>query len=244
MSSSISVDCPVCGFCTARRSWQSTEPLHKLLKCDSCSHIWQHPLKIGVEYNQKYITERYDSYDTTDAMSWLRLGLVRSFSGGGRLLDIGYGNGSFIKIAEKAKFEAFGYDVHGLGERYGVKEASLDEGDWEVVTLFDSIEHFDDLNPIKSLDKRASFIIVSTPYRPHNFPFSLEWKHFRPGEHLHYFDKTSLSTMFPSHDLILITDIEDAIRGPCKVNGQHEANNIMTCVFGSAQREWISRVLK
>jgi hypothetical protein len=201
-------------------------------------------LEVRAKYNQQYITERYDAYATTESMSWLRLGLVRSFVGGGRLLDVGYGNGSFIKVAKKAKFEAFGFDVHGLGKKYGVEEALLTKGKWDVVTLFDSIEHFDDLSAIKSLDDRSPFIIVSTPYRPSFFPASLEWKHFRPGEHLHYFSKASLGTLFPSHELVLVTDIEDAIRGRCKVPGWDDFNNVMTCVFGPSQRYWAYQRLR
>lgn len=238
MNSLLPPNCPVCKLPPACSPSPSTEPGDKLFACSGCSHVWQHPLEVRTKYNQKYITERYDAYATTMSMSWLRLGLVRSFVSGGRLLDIGYGNGSFIKVAERAKFEAFGFDVHGLGKKYYVKEAPINKGKWDIVTLFDSIEHFDDLSPIKSLDDRSPFIIVSTPYRPHFFPCSLDWKHFRPGEHLHYFSRSSLCAMFPTHDLVLFTDIEDAIRGTCKVQGWDPFNNIMTCVFGPSQRYW------
>lgn len=238
------IKCPVCHLHVSKPGRASTESGDQLFTCLGCSHVWQHPLEVRAEYNQKYITERYDAYDTTTSMSWLRLGLVRSFVSGGRLLDIGYGNGSFLKAAGKAKFEAHGYDVHGLGDRYGVKEASLDEGKWDVVTLFDSIEHFDDLSAIRTFDDRSPFIIVSTPYRPSFFPDFLDWKHFRPGEHLHYFSKVSLSVLFPSHELILVSDIEDAVRGSCKIQGRDDFNNIMTCVFGPSQRYWTSQRLE
>lgn len=235
MSCLYSLACPVCQLL-------STAPCRtvndfKLFKCIRCSHIWQYPSEIRAKYDQDYVASRYDAYSTTESMSWLRLGLVRAFVDGGRLLDIGYGNGSFIKVAEKANFEAFGADVHGLGERYGVTEAPINKGKWDVVTLFDSLEHFDDLSVIKAIN--STFIVVSTPHRPSNFPTFLDWKHFRPGEHLHYFSKMSLSMLFPSHELVLTTNIEDSIRGACCIptgDGSVATDtNIITCVFGPSR---------
>jgi len=227
-------NCPIC----------DTEPLEagqrngsdRLLTCQKCAHIWQDPLEIRKAYNAQYVAERYDSYgEDVQRMSHLRLGFVQAFAEGKRLLDVGYGNGSFIHTAKKAGFAAYGYDVHGCGEKYGVKEVTLDQGLWDVVTLFDSLEHFDDLAPIKDLAARSIHIIVSTPARPTTFPHNLDWRHYRPGEHLHYFCPASLRALFRQHTLIRHGPVEDTIRG--QLDGQP---NILTYAFGPTSGLWQS----
>lgn len=163
-------------------------------------------------------------------MSHLRLGLLEAYGQRGRLLDVGYGNGDFIHTASKVGFEAFGNDVHGCGERFNVREVSLDGGlRWDYVTFFDSLEHFEELEEVRDLARRAQYVVVSTPKRPSQFPEenTLSWKHFRPGEHLHYFSVGSLARLFQDHDLVNVCDLEDVIRGRLPDG----STNILTCVF-------------
>lgn len=217
------VPCPVCGVTTRHRNQQ-------LYWCLECDHVFQHPLKRTAVYDLQYIKQRYDTYSTTPLISHLRLGLLMSYGQRGRLLDVGYGNGDFVHTASRAGFEAFGNDVHGGGEFYGVKEVSLDGGlQWDYLTFFDSLEHFEGLEEIRELGKRAKWIIVSTPKRPIRFPdiFDLSWKHYRPGEHLHYFSVGSLNKLFRDHDLVNVCDVEDVIRNRLPDGSA----NILTCVF-------------
>ena len=200
-----------------------------LSECQHCGHIWETALEVTAKYDQKYVADRYDKYNTTEVMSYLRLGLLKGFVTAGRLLDVGYGNGSFVKLAKKGGFDAYGNDVHGAD--YDVRECAL-EGDevWDVVTFFDSMEHFPDLEVIRQLSKRAAYIVVSFPTRPNDFPWSAyTWRHYRPGEHLHYFTVKSLTALLCKSPLVT-TDMEDTIRG----RGPSTANcNITTVVFGS-----------
>ncbi len=215
------VACPVCDAETVQCGVE-------LQHCPDCDHIFQYPPAIRVNYDKKYIQDRYDAYPTTEAMSYLRLGFVKAVAQQGRLLDVGYGNGAFVKAALRSGFDAYGNDVHGCD--YGIREADLNHGDfWDVVTFFDSLEHFPDLGIIKDLSRRSRTVIVSMPARPENFPADLSWKHFRPGEHLHYFSDRSLSRLFSDKKALFVTDLEDAIRG--RPGGRL---NIFTMVFGKA----------
>lgn len=194
-------------------------------RCVDCDHIFQNPPDVNIAYDKDYIDTRYGTYTTTAAMSRLRLGLVMSFGGYGKWLDVGYGQGDFVKAAIEAGVDAYGNDVHG--QDYGVRDVPLcSDEQWDAVTFFDSVEHFPDLEPAKHVIKRAKLVVISVPKRPDSFPADLTWRHYRPGEHLHYFSPESIRRLVGKPQLFE-TNIEDTIRK------QPWGQNITTCVFGT-----------
>src|SRR6185312_7040698 len=106
--------CPVCGSA-------QLVPNKELSCCLGCSHIFQSDLTIGVKYDAAYL-RKYDSHPRRE-MSFLRLGFIKAFARGGKLLDVGYGKGDFVKLAAENGFDAFGSDVHGLP--FGIPEVPL-----------------------------------------------------------------------------------------------------------------------
>jgi hypothetical protein len=213
--------------CPACRGKKLTD--HRDLRgCRSCTHLFQWPPTITARYDAAYVA-KYAAYPVTE-ISYLRLGFVRAFAAGGTLLDVGHCRGDFVRAAAAAGFDAWGHDVHG--QHVGVptidslNAAPPDGAAWDVVTFFDSLEHFGNLDPVRRLARRARKIVVSLPWRPESFPASRDWRHYRPGEHLHYFTAQSLAALFDRHRLLAQTNLEDAVRrGP-------GGNNIATLVFG------------
>lgn len=183
-----------------------------LARCRTCGHVYQRDTTAVVRYDAEYL-KTYETYPRL-AMTCLRLGYLKAHLETGRLLDVGHGAGDFVRMARDAGFDAFGHDIHGVD--VGIRESPL-VGDetWDVVTFFDSLEHFEDLAPVRSLARRARLILVSLPQTPPSFPDDRTWKHYKPGEHLHYFSLESLATLFNGHRLERISNVEDAIRrGP------------------------------
>lgn len=216
------VQCPVCQY-------DDTIPssVRGLQRCNICDHIFQHPLEVTANYDYQYVQHRYESYTTTDAMSHLRLGFLRAMHPKpGKLLDVGYGNGAFLKLAAKAGYDAYGNDVHGCGEKFGVRDVGLNGDAWDIVTFFDSLEHFPDLELPRQVCKRAGTVIVSIPCRPEHECEIPMWKHFRPGEHLHYFSQRSLGVFMEGKRRFACLDLEDTIRGD-----RHGQWNILTAVW-------------
>jgi hypothetical protein len=159
-------------------------------------------------------------------MAFLRVGFLKAFVSGGRLLDVGYGNGDFVRAAEAAGFDAYGHDVHGVDCR--IREVALDADEsWNVVTFFDSLEHFPDFDLVRCLLKRTNYVMISVPMRPSSFPHDRNWKHFKPGEHLHYFSELSLQQMIDK-PLRAVSNVEDTIRQRSSRGEQ----NILTALFG------------
>lgn len=193
------------------------------------------------EYTPDYAAVRYDTYgELNERMSHLRLGYMAGVLGfmPNNLIDVGYGNGAFLRTASKVVRNTLGYDVSG----YPIPEGSTFEPNWlnrqvDVVTMFDVLEHFDDPYLLKYC--QANYIVLSTPWCHYN-SIALQgseeyatswfenWKHRRPNEHLWFFDAQSM-TRFADRIGASVVDmsfIEDVIRTP--TDNRH---NILSAVL-------------
>lgn len=136
-----------------------------------------------------------------------------------RLLDIGCSSGLFLDEARAAGFDAhgaelspdtarfardhFGLEVHAGDWRDG----GYEDGSFDVITLFDVIEHLPDplaeLKAIRRLLKPGGLLLQSTPNIDGLFPqlsFLLAgpldyWPHPEPPHHLYQFSVDTLSLM-------------------------------------------------
>jgi len=166
-------------------------------------------------------------------MAEIRMDVVRRVAGhGGRILDVGFGAGSFLELATKTPgWKSHGFDVHGAAKAMLPDGAEWAEcwkvQKWDVVCFFDVLEHLPDLNWLAKLNSKK--VIISLPNSPlqsgGNFA---EWKHRKPDEHLWHFDLPSLTATMAAFGwkLIWFGNPEDKIR-------QHPGNrpNILTAAF-------------
>lgn len=149
------------------------------------------------------------------------------------IVDIGYGNGDFLKVAADSKIESVsGFDVvheFELPERVNlISDFSYVLNNYfEVITFFDALEHFDNLDFISNLN--CDYVYVSLPWC-HNFSdeWFKNWKHRKPNEHLFHFNLESITNLFKENgfELICSSDVEDLIRTPVDEN-----SNILSCIF-------------
>ena len=184
-------------------------------------------------YDVKYVADRYSSAPVNE-MSHLRLGYIIGSVGfvPESVLDIGYGSGDFLKAAIKIIPKVFGYDIPPAYPVNGVEIVESPFNDsYDVVTFFDSLEHFDDIYAIQAL--RTRYIVTSVPWC-HYFSdeWFRDWKHRRPNEHLWHFDSTSLVSFMNDigYELLNQCSIEDTIR---KSDGAWK--NILTATFRHRQ---------
>ena len=218
--------CPIC-----RHRVYSYLAVPSLLTCTDCALTYARERKTTVRYDEQYVAERYDRYPTTDAMSALRLRVLEhnlymheTLDAGhrfgvlrGPLLDVGYGNGSFIRRCLVNRWDAYGCDVNET-EYEGVRRiysTAVNHGPrWRAVTFFDSLEHFETFDWIRQVADNADWILVSAPLPPPSFPRDLAWKHYRPGEHHYYFHQPwTFERIFPGARVAYVGTPEDSIRG-------------------------------
>lgn len=197
-----------------------------------------------VSYDAEYVACRYDRYPSTHHMSELRATFFRGVMGlydalprgdanpfktGNRVLDVGYGNGSFIRQLSQYGWDVYGCDVNP--EPYeGVRQRMLpdpltDICHYRAITFFDALEHFEQLHQVRRVSACTDWIIVTAPLPPQGWPMKSDacWKHWRPGEHHHYFHPYTLENLFTWLDEAIglgaiatvehVSHFEDTIRG-------------------------------
>ena len=164
-------------------------------------------------------------------MGYLRLGYILGCINEpiNKILDVGYGNGDFLKIASHYMPECFGSDV---SQEYNIPEKTTYVDDiyskeFDVVCFFDVLEHFDNIYDIKNL--KTKYIVISLP-NCHYFSdeWFQDWKHRKPDEHLWHFNKSSLINFMQEigYEVINTSNVEDVIR-----KNQEEYSNILSGVF-------------
>ena len=186
-----------------------------------------------VIYDIAYVNDRYNSYkELSIKMSYLRLGYILGSIGRTptSILDIGYGNGDFLSISSDIVPKCYGHDVsfYPIPKKDNIFFTSnpyMDE--YDVVTFFDVLEHFDDIYDIRNL--KANYIIISVPEcHYYSDEWFAEWKHRRPDEHLWHFNRESLINFMNEIGYMVLntTNIEDTIR-----KNNQPYSNILTAAF-------------
>ena len=183
------------------------------------------------EYNIDYIKNSYDIYKEGSVnMSYLRLGyLLGSLNKTpDTILDVGYGNGDFLKVSKNKIPNCYGFEVNNYDIPHGVTSVNnIYSNEYDVVCFFDVLEHFEDIYEIKNL--KTKYIYISVP-ECHYFSdeWFLNWKHRRPDEHLWHFNLKSLNNFMNEigYNILFSSNIEDCIRKPSDNN-----SNILTAIF-------------
>lgn len=181
------------------------------------------------EAYQKRLRERpLGQMEMNDWMAHLRLGYLTGSLG--RLpygvLDVGYGDGTFLKLCRKIGVECAGVEVNAENIPDGctfvtdVAHACFTD----VVCFFDSLEHFENLDFLWHL--KCNYIYLTMPncfYKSDEW--FKNWKHRKPNEHIWHFGLLSITDMFEYYGYRMIAHsfIEDAVRG--------SGTDIMSLIF-------------
>jgi hypothetical protein len=123
------------------------------------------------------------------------------------LLDYGCGPGSFHAMAPDG-FKCEGFDINAFCGFTEVRNPFP-----EVLTLWDVIEHLPDpLHPIREYSPK--YLFITTPNVASVSCPMVSWKHYRPKEHLYYFDEHSLTEIldYCGYKVFCISWQEGALR--------------------------------
>lgn len=185
-----------------------------------------------IEYSYEY-SNAYNKYaERSIQFSYLRLGVLLGVldKTPQSLLDVGYGNGDFLRVASSCIKKCYGSDLSDYPVPANCKKVDLlDNHFYDVICFFDSLEHFDDINIINRLN--CEYIFISVPWC-HYFSdtWFIKWYHKKPNEHLWHFNKQSLIAFFNEHgyEMKYSSNIEDIVR---KNTESMFYPNILSCVF-------------
>jgi len=182
-------------------------------------------------YDVEYTKTRYDDIKVPVCnMSFLRLGYLLSNLGfvPESLLDVGYGNGNFLRNANGVIKNCFGYDIPPAYPLQDIEIVdNIYQDKFDVICFFDSLEHFDDIYEIKKI--KCEYIFISVPWCHYlNDSWFENWKHRRVDEHLWHFNLDSLNKFMSEigYEYVCHSNIEDAIRKPVD-----NLENILTGIY-------------
>jgi SAM-dependent methyltransferase len=211
--------CLVCGSSRREPVWKAHGI--QLLCCQDCSHGYfeKMPKNLGEVYEgEDYLEKSKTSYVTNVDYRLKRfaaerlalLGRQKPLEAGQTLLDVGCGTGWFLQAAKDAGYESFGFEFSNSLARftastvgctvYGGELASID-AKFDIVTLFDVIEHVPDpvetFRTVRRLLKPDGVVLVFCP----NFDSlairtqQADSNLVMPTRHLSYFTRSSVAKL-------------------------------------------------
>lgn len=194
-----------------------------IVACTSCGLVRQatRPVSPGDFYDSAYYATDnpkggYSNYfldaEVNRRTFQRRLGAIERWLGRrGRLLDVGAALGDFVLEAQAVGWQAEGVEIstyaaararaRGAVVHAGpLEKLRLPPGRFDVVTLYDTIEHLTDpiatLREIERLLVPGGALHLVTPnvggYQARTL--GSRWYHYKPGEHLFYFSPDTLRT--------------------------------------------------
>jgi len=176
-------------------------------------------------YKDKYVI--YQASGINRPLQSLRWSTVLRHKKTGTLLDFGCGSGAFLEAAPEG-WNVYGAEINEHCVKH-CKKLGLDTVDlheifnrkWDVVTLFDVLEHVPSLSVLNDINDSLNddgLLVIATPnLTPEIAKAYKTWKHYRPeGEHTFYFSYKSIATLANLYgfEIIEANDNESEIRPP------------------------------
>lgn len=191
-------------------SYYSGSNFGRIVKCCNCGLIYKDPV-------EKDLKEKYGRLDDKDYLKSkeariekfkIDLSKIEEYKKNGKLLDIGCGHGLFLEVAKSKGWDGCGIELSKEACRYGrnlglniinksLEEARFREDSFDVITLWDVIEHVEKPSEIlrlsNSILKKKGIIVFSTPNIGSLFAkiMGKKWWNLM-NMHLYYFDRKTI----------------------------------------------------
>lgn len=219
-----------CVICSTKEEYAFNKLGYEIRRCPECDLYRTLPQTTYPKLLKNYYTKGYftgndgragyadyeDDHLVVRKNANRYLKLLTQYQASGRLLDIGCATGIFLEEANKAGFDGFGIDVapyairrarRRLGDRVRLgrlRQNSFPPKSFDIITLFDVFEHFDqprrELQLARRLLKPEGLIAINT-----GDTSSLlakiqreNWHFFIPPQHLHFYSKSNLTQLIRS----------------------------------------------
>jgi hypothetical protein len=117
------------------------------------------------------------------------------------VLDYGCGVGWFAAFKPGSVYDN-NMDTFDISP---VPQTGIRHDNYVLLTLWDVLEHIPDFTELAPLLKITEFVAITIPIKPDDVEW-IAWKHFKPGEHLHYYDLKLLQALFGVYGFKLLED--------------------------------------
>jgi len=230
--------CPICETEVEKEAFKDiyispyNNQEYKRYECPNCNLHWWEPLKIIPEFYESEVFECYTVFHEVAGVSLNdnHKAFFKYFPKEvkGMLLDVGCGDGRFIRHAKEHGFEVWGIDfdkksVENVRKSLGIdtvfamsledfyEYAKKNNLKFDVITFFEVLEHQDKprefLQMVKGLLKDGGYIAGSVPNRERLFT-EIDWRYFYGDYPPHHFLRFSKSSLEKALTLCSFRDVE------------------------------------
>ena len=203
------------------------EDYFQALKCDKCGMISVNP-----HYTEEGLDKFYSSYyknrsidnelsDQRKIMYVEDRDWIHNFIDGGKVLDIGCSDGSFLNFFDENLWDRHGIDLtddaiaiargKGITMHQGKIWDTDVGGSYDLVMMRGVIEHFRDpiavLKKCSEILKPGGILFMTATPAGNSFAFNVyrhKWKLFTPYEHIHFFTVDLLSRVLGGMSIELL----------------------------------------
>ena len=203
--------CLICGGTTEKFELEK----ENVFICNDCGYgrpSIQEPIIYDESYEKKYLS--YEE-NKINKIRFKFVAAVSNYYGTSinDILDFGCGSGSFVRMIREIGLTAYGFDVND----FTVDLRPPENYKPKIIVAWDSFEHLTDEQQKEFFDlaKNAKVICLSVPdFQTPNKNYISDWRHYRPGEHLHYYTIKSISEKFKQNgfQLVNFSHDEDIVR--------------------------------
>lgn len=218
-----------------------------VVECRDCGLMFLNPRYSARELKEAYPDEQYSDRsgffsgsillkrsgaipeikfrgETVDSVkNRARMVRIMQFKNGGRILDIGCCNGSFLALLERNGWETYGVDfssaaIENAQQVFGqnrtfcgeLLDAEYPTNFFDVVTLYDTIEHLANprtvLEEVQRISKTDALLVIQTndmeSLNARFFPRSMLF----PAQHLYYYRKRDLVQLLAGNGFDLVEE--------------------------------------
>ncbi|MFA6434231.1 MAG: class I SAM-dependent methyltransferase [Elusimicrobiales bacterium] len=175
--------CNLCGGSRFKIREKAEEPF-KVLQCLDCGLVFVHPLPdpagLAAHYDERYYRDWIGAQKEKRTEMWEnRLNGLEESSPGGRLLDVGCGDGAFLRLAQKRGWTVSGTEYSSYAARYSGKilgtgvfngelfDAAYPGASFDAVTMWHVLEHVADplryLKEVRRILKPSGLLLLAVP---------------------------------------------------------------------------------
>ncbi len=204
----------------------------------SCAHGVAYQRDMGarrIAYDEHYL-EHYRALEGSVIQAALndgRIGLLaRHAPAGARVLDVGVGNGSFVRAARLAGFDVRGFDVNPAAVAMLRADGLYadDPAPFDAVTLWDSLEHMEDPGELLARIRPGTRVFAAIPVIE-DLARVRESKHYKPGEHLYYFTAAGFTAWMALWGLRLLEKSDHEVQAGRSAIGAYAFSCELPCAL-------------
>lgn len=175
-----------CNLCQKNRftTIENDEEPYKVLRCLNCSLVFVYPFPDYTDLKEHYNHDYYKAWVNEQKKKRIkmwgnRLKELQKIRQGGRLLDVGCGEGTFLKLAKRNGWHISGTELSAYAVKYAtdvlgadifcgeIEDAGYPENSFDIVTMWHVLEHVRDpnqyLNEIRRVLRPDGLLVIAVP---------------------------------------------------------------------------------